>query len=76
MPTTVLDLRRFKREGQRFVMLTCYDYQCARIFDEVGIPLIFIGEVKTSEVNTATSGLPEASRWSSTSQRGHTLPPS
>jgi 3-methyl-2-oxobutanoate hydroxymethyltransferase len=44
MPTTVLDLRRFKREGHRFVMLTCYDYQTARIFDEVGIPLIFIGD--------------------------------
>ena len=44
MPTTVIDLRRFKRDGQRFVMLTCYDYQCARIFDEVGIPLIFIGD--------------------------------
>jgi 3-methyl-2-oxobutanoate hydroxymethyltransferase len=44
MPTTVLDLRRFKDEGRRFVMLTCYDYQCAQIFDEVGIPLIFIGD--------------------------------
>ena len=44
MPTTVLDLRRFKDEGQRFVMLTCYDFQCAQIFDEVGIPLIFIGD--------------------------------
>jgi 3-methyl-2-oxobutanoate hydroxymethyltransferase len=44
MPTTVLDLRRFKDEGQRFVMLTYYDYQCAQIFDEVGIPLIFIGD--------------------------------
>ena len=44
MPTTVPDLRRFKDEGQRFVMLTCYDYQCAQIFDEVGIPLIFIGD--------------------------------
>lgn len=44
MPTTVLDLRRFKGEGQRSVMLTCYDYQCAQIFDEVGIPLIFIGD--------------------------------
>ena len=30
MPTTVLDLRRFKGEGQRFVMLTCYDYQSRR----------------------------------------------
>jgi 3-methyl-2-oxobutanoate hydroxymethyltransferase len=25
-------------------MLTCYDYQSAQIFDEVGIPLIFIGD--------------------------------
>lgn len=44
MPTTVLDLRRFKDEGQRFAMLTCYDFQCAQIFDEVGIPLIFVGD--------------------------------
>jgi 3-methyl-2-oxobutanoate hydroxymethyltransferase len=44
MPTTVLDLRRFKDERHRFVMLTCYDVQCAQIFDEVGIPLIFIGD--------------------------------
>ena len=44
MPTTVLDLRRFKDERQRFVMLTCYDFQCAQIFDQVGIPLIFIGD--------------------------------
>ena len=44
MPTTVLDLRRFKDQGQRFVMLTCYDFQTAQIFDEVGIPLIFIGD--------------------------------
>jgi 3-methyl-2-oxobutanoate hydroxymethyltransferase len=44
MSTTVLDLQRFKDEAQRFVMLTCYDYQCARIFDEVGIPLIFVGD--------------------------------
>ena len=27
-----------------------------------GCPLIFIGEVKTSELNTTTSGRPEASR--------------
>jgi 3-methyl-2-oxobutanoate hydroxymethyltransferase len=44
MPTTVLDLRRFKDDGQRFVMLTCYDYQCAQIFDEAGIPLILVGD--------------------------------
>jgi len=44
MPTTVVDLRRFKDAGHRFVMLTCYDYQTACIFDEAGIPLIFIGD--------------------------------
>ncbi len=44
MPITVADLRRFKREGHRFVMLTCYDVQTARIFDEVGVPFVFVGD--------------------------------
>ncbi|HLG68120.1 MAG TPA: 3-methyl-2-oxobutanoate hydroxymethyltransferase [Acidimicrobiales bacterium] len=44
MPTTVLDLRRFKDDGHRFAMLTCYDYQCARIFDEAGIPVLLVGD--------------------------------
>ena len=44
MTVTVRDLRRFKQEGRRFVMLTCYDVQCAQIFDDVGIPLIFVGD--------------------------------
>ena len=44
MPTTVTDLRRFKDEGHKFVMLSCYDFQTAQIFDDVGIPLIFVGD--------------------------------
>jgi 3-methyl-2-oxobutanoate hydroxymethyltransferase len=44
MTTTILDLRRFKDEGQLFAMLTCYDVQCAQIFDEAGIPVILIGD--------------------------------
>lgn len=44
MPTTVVDLRRFKEEGHRFAMLTCYEFQTAHIFDEVGIPLILVGD--------------------------------
>src|SRR4051812_31728791 len=35
----------------------------------IGCPLILTGSVNTSETKTATSGRPEASRWSSTSQR-------
>jgi 3-methyl-2-oxobutanoate hydroxymethyltransferase len=44
MSTTVLDLRRFKEEGQRFAMLTCYDVQCAQIFDDAAIPVILVGD--------------------------------
>ena len=35
--TTVRDVRRFKREGRRFAMLTAYDYLTARLLDEAGI---------------------------------------
>ncbi len=31
MPTTVRDLQRFKAEGRRFAMLTCYDFPTAPI---------------------------------------------
>jgi 3-methyl-2-oxobutanoate hydroxymethyltransferase len=44
MPVTVNDLRGFKDDARRFVMLTCYDYQSAQIFDQVGIPVIFVGD--------------------------------
>jgi 3-methyl-2-oxobutanoate hydroxymethyltransferase len=44
MPVTVLDLARFKRDGIRFVMLTAYDFQTAQILDDVGVPVIFIGD--------------------------------
>src|ERR1039458_3591647 len=44
MSTTVLDLLRFKDEGHHFAMLTCYDVQCAQIFDEAGIPVILVGD--------------------------------
>src|SRR5512134_3951046 len=41
-----------------------------------GCPLIFNGAVSTSDTNTATSGRPEASRWSETSHSRQVLPPS
>lgn len=42
--TTVTDLRRFKAEGERFAMLTAYDYPTARILDEAGIPVLLVGD--------------------------------
>src|SRR6476620_10649021 len=44
MPVTVRDLRTFKERGERFVMLTAYDYPTARILDEAGIPVLLVGD--------------------------------
>jgi 3-methyl-2-oxobutanoate hydroxymethyltransferase len=41
---TVRDLREWKQQGKRFVMLTCYDFPTAQILDEAGIPLILVGD--------------------------------
>ncbi len=41
---TAPDLRRFKAEGRRFAMLTCYDYLTARALDEAGIPVVLVGD--------------------------------
>ena len=38
MSVTIRDLRAFKERGERFAMLTAYDYPTARILDEAGIP--------------------------------------
>ena len=42
--TTVLDVQRFKEEGQRFAVLTAYDYLSAKILDEAGIPVLLVGD--------------------------------
>ncbi|MGH8929091.1 MAG: 3-methyl-2-oxobutanoate hydroxymethyltransferase [Egibacteraceae bacterium] len=43
-PTTIHDLRALKVQGERFVMLTAYDYLSAQILDEAGIPVILVGD--------------------------------
>lgn len=44
MAVTIRDLRAFKERGERFVMLTAYDYPTARILDEAGIPVLLVGD--------------------------------
>src|SRR6266542_699839 len=44
MSVTVRDLRTFKERGERFVMLTAYDFPTARILDEAGIPVLLVGD--------------------------------
>jgi len=44
MPVTIHDLRGYKSRGERFTMLTAYDYPTARALDEAGIPVLLVGD--------------------------------
>ena len=37
-------LQRMKAEGHKWAMLTAYDFSSARVFDEVGIPVLLVGD--------------------------------
>ncbi|MBF8267103.1 MAG: panB [Dehalococcoidia bacterium] len=44
MRITINDLREMKAKGEKFPMITAYDYTSARIVDEAGIPIILVGD--------------------------------
>jgi 3-methyl-2-oxobutanoate hydroxymethyltransferase len=44
MGTTVLDVRRFKEAGTRFIMLTAYDFTMAQALEEAGVPVLLVGD--------------------------------
>ncbi|MGW4098176.1 3-methyl-2-oxobutanoate hydroxymethyltransferase [Mycobacterium sp. NPDC004974] len=39
-----LTLQKWKSEGHKWAMLTCYDYSSARVFDEAEIPVLLVGD--------------------------------
>jgi 3-methyl-2-oxobutanoate hydroxymethyltransferase len=41
---TVSDVARMHAAGERFAMLTAYDFPTARLLDEAGIPLLLVGD--------------------------------
>ena len=41
---SILDLQRMKRDKQKIVMMTAYDFQMARILDRVGLEMILVGD--------------------------------
>ena len=41
---TIRDLQHAKEAGERWPMLTAYDYSTARVFDEAGIPVLLVGD--------------------------------
>jgi 3-methyl-2-oxobutanoate hydroxymethyltransferase len=44
MGVSIHDLASFKARGEKFVMLTAYDFPTAQIVDEAGVPVILVGD--------------------------------
>ncbi len=44
MRVTIDQIKEMKLKGDKIAMLTAYDYTTAKIIDEVGIPLILVGD--------------------------------
>ena len=44
MRVTVTQIKDMKQKGEKITMLTAYDYSTAKIIDEVGVPLILVGD--------------------------------
>jgi 3-methyl-2-oxobutanoate hydroxymethyltransferase len=44
MRNNILQIKGMKQKGEKIVMVTAYDYSTARLVDEVGIPLILVGD--------------------------------
>ncbi len=44
MRITINQIKDMKQRGEKIAMLTAYDYATAKIVDEVGIPLILVGD--------------------------------
>jgi 3-methyl-2-oxobutanoate hydroxymethyltransferase len=44
MRVSTTQIQAYKKRGERFPMITCYDYSTARIADEADIPIILVGD--------------------------------
>lgn len=41
---SILDVQEFKNNGEKFPMLTAYDYTTSKLIDQVGVPIILVGD--------------------------------
>lgn len=44
MRVTTREVQRFKTQGERFPVLTAYDFPTARLVEEAGVPVILVGD--------------------------------
>ena len=55
---TIRDLQNAKLAGDRWPMLTAYDYSTARIFDQAGVPVLLVGDSAANVVYGYDSTVP------------------
>ncbi|MDQ6936756.1 MAG: 3-methyl-2-oxobutanoate hydroxymethyltransferase [Actinomycetota bacterium] len=55
---TIRDLQAAKKAGERWPMLTAYDYSTATIFDQAGIPVLLVGDSAANVVYGYDSTVP------------------
>lgn len=56
--TTIRDLQLAKERGERWPMLTAYDMSTAEVFDEVGIPVLLVGDSAGNNVLAYSDTIP------------------
>jgi 3-methyl-2-oxobutanoate hydroxymethyltransferase len=55
---TVRDLQAAKARGERWPMLTAYDYSTAKVFDAAGIPVLLVGDSAANVIYGYDSTVP------------------
>jgi 3-methyl-2-oxobutanoate hydroxymethyltransferase len=55
---TIRDLQLAKARGERWPMLTAYDFSTARVFDDAGIPVLLVGDSAANVVYGYDSTVP------------------
>ena len=65
-----LTLQKWKVEGHKWAMLTCYDYSSARIFDDAGIPVLLVGDSAANVVYGYDTTIPISCRSAATKPAG------
>ncbi len=44
MRVTINQIKEMKQKGEKIAMLTAYDYSTAKLIDEVGVPMLLVGD--------------------------------
>ena len=57
---TIRDLQAAKAHGERWPMLTAYDYSTAKVFDQAGIPVLLVGDSAANVVYGYDTTVPVA----------------